>query len=143
MDVWQDFNEQVSIFREVFMSTITIANPIAKIGDVIRGSLLADRPEQIPLLLKSVTERVTAQGGKFYIKNFWDDPKPLSLGYVGVHIKMRMPIPSKEINAARGRNQTGLDQSGKKIHPHGTSTPYQRDHGWDERLCKGNRAPSL
>ena len=94
------------------MSTI---NPIAKIGDAIRGSLLADRPEQIPLLLKSVTDRVTAQGGKFYIKNFWDDPKPLSLGYVGVHIKMRMPIPSNEATETRGHDQRGLDKKERKL----------------------------
>jgi hypothetical protein len=89
-------------------------NPVAQIGDVIRGSLLADRPEQIPLLLQSVTERVIAQGGKFFIKNFWEDPKPLSLGYVGVHIKIRMPLPSKETNASEGQTPSSLDNQKKK-----------------------------
>src|SRR5438552_3809725 len=87
------------------MSPITIANPLAKIGDVIRGSLLADRPEQILALYNSVTQRITEQGGKFYVKNFWDDPKPLSLGYVGVHIKIRMPIPSEKTGSTLGKDE--------------------------------------
>src|SRR5277367_3646515 len=66
---------------------------IAKIGDVIRGSLLTNRLERIPLLLRSVTQQVAANGGRYYIKNFWDDPDRLSLGYVGVHVKICMPIP--------------------------------------------------
>jgi hypothetical protein len=71
------------------MNTI---NPIRTIEDVIRGSLLVDKPEQIPLLIKSVTERVIEQKGNFYIRNFWNEPDSLSLGFVGVHIIMRMPV---------------------------------------------------
>lgn len=69
---------------------------VAKIGDVIRGSLLSEKLEGIPLLLRSVTEQVVKRGGRYYIKNFWSDPTPLSLGYVGVHVRIRMPIPSKK-----------------------------------------------
>lgn len=83
------------------MSIATITNPVLKIGDVIRASLLADRPEQVPLLLQSVIERVQKQDGKYYIKNFWDDLKPLSLGYVGVHIRIQMPIPLKKTTEAK------------------------------------------
>jgi len=69
-----------------------IINPISTIGDAIRGSIIVERPEQVRPVLLSVIERVRAQGGKLWVKNFWAEPQSLSLGYVGVHIKIRMPL---------------------------------------------------
>lgn len=72
------------------------ASIIAKIGDVVRGSLLAENLEQIPMLLQSVTREVEKRGGKFYVKNFWKERAPLSLGYVGIHVKIRMALPNNK-----------------------------------------------
>jgi hypothetical protein len=76
----------------IYLNTRIYLHALARVGDPLRGTLLAERPEQISLLAQSIIEQVTAKGGRCYIKNFWDDPKPLSLGYVGVHMKIWMPI---------------------------------------------------
>jgi hypothetical protein len=69
------------------------ADLVAKIGDAIRGSLLTNQLERIPSLVQAVIQQVTKRGGRYYIKNFWADPSRLSKGYVGVHVKIRMPLP--------------------------------------------------
>jgi Leucine-rich repeat (LRR) protein len=70
---------------------IAEAGPLATIEDVIRGSLVIQKLEQILPLLKKVTELVRKKGGQLYIKNFWDNPD--LLGYAGVNIKIHMPLP--------------------------------------------------
>jgi hypothetical protein len=88
--------------REVFMSVVPLkpssaeASILATIGDIIRGSLLTNKLERIPLLLQSVAQQVARQGGRYYVKNFWNDRGPLLLGYVGVHVKIRMPLPNNK-----------------------------------------------
>lgn len=75
------------------------AESIAKIGDVIRGTLVANKLEQVPRLIQSINELIKDAGGESYDKNFWGDPKPLSLGYVGFHKKIRIPLPAKKNQA--------------------------------------------
>jgi hypothetical protein len=74
---------------------VSEADVMAKIGDVIRGSLIASKLKRIPLMLQELTQQIEKQGGRYYIKNFWSDREPLSLGYVGIHIKIRMPLPGR------------------------------------------------
>lgn len=71
-----------------------MTNPVTQIGDAIRGTLLVDRPEQISPLLEAVVRKVRKQEGEFFIKNFWADANAASssYGYVGIHIKIRMPV---------------------------------------------------
>lgn len=86
--------------------TPMITNPVTKIGDSIRGTFLVDRPEQISSLLNAVVRKVEKLGGAFYIKNFWADANSSSYGYVGVHIKIRMPVFVEKTYEVKGRDQT-------------------------------------
>lgn len=81
-------------------------NSVTKIGDAIRGTFLVDRPEQLGPLLEAVIRKVKKQGGAFYIKNFWNAPNPESYGYVGVHIKIRMPVFTEKTYEVKGHDQT-------------------------------------
>ena len=85
-------------------ATTSEAASIAKLGDIVRGSLIADRIDQIPTLLDKVIAWVEKNGGKLFVKNFWNDPHPLSMGYVGVHARIHMPIPVANENAAEAAN---------------------------------------
>jgi hypothetical protein len=89
------------------MSATTFSNPVLKIPDAIRGTILVDRPEQIAPVLQVIAERVKAVGGRFETKNLFNDPNPLSMGYVGVHRRCWVPIPSNlpEMKSAPAPNQ--------------------------------------
>lgn len=84
------------------------AESVRAIGDALRGTLVANKLEQIPRLLQKINELIKDAGGDSWDKNFWGDPKPLSLGYVGFHKRMRIPIPPK-------KNQAGEPQKKKFI----------------------------
>jgi hypothetical protein len=81
-----------------FFSPPTVYPPseIAKIGDAARGSLLVEKLEQIPSLLQSLVKEVHGQGGQIWMKNnYWKDKKILSKGYVGIHMRISLPVPEK------------------------------------------------
>lgn len=65
---------------------------IAKIADVIRATLIANKTREIPLLIEKINTLVNDRGGQIAeIKDLWG--KPTSLGYFGIHIKIHMPLP--------------------------------------------------
>lgn len=82
----------VTVDNNINTSRIFELKAIAEIGDAVRGTLYTEKLEQIPALLQSLAEQITTRGGEYYIKNFWSDRNPLSLGYVGIHVKIRMPL---------------------------------------------------
>jgi hypothetical protein len=46
-------------------------------------------------MLEELAKEIGKHGGRYYIKNFWSERGPLLLGYVGIHVKIRMPLPTK------------------------------------------------
>ena len=61
-----------------------------KIRDALRGTLIADRPEQVSLIAAKIQEFVNRQGGEVIFKNFWNEER--EDGYVGVHAKILFPF---------------------------------------------------
>lgn len=85
------FAEQLAIFKRILPS-VTPVNPIHRIGDVLRGSIIVETPEQVASLIEEIGAQIEAEGGSYYVKNFWSDPKPLSKGYVGAHMRARICV---------------------------------------------------
>jgi tetratricopeptide (TPR) repeat protein len=95
-----------SVTLTTIATTTSEAASVANLGDIVRGSLIADKIDQIPILLNRVIAWVEKNEGKLFVKNFWSDPKPLSKGYVGVHARIHMPIPPVSANAAEAVNNS-------------------------------------
>lgn len=87
------FTEQLAIFKKILPS-VTPVNQICRLGDTLRGSIIVKRPEHIAPIIEFVAQQFESRGGSYYIKNFWNDPDPLSKGYVGLHKKGRLLINS-------------------------------------------------
>lgn len=66
---------------------------VAKIGDIVTAILFVKKLEQIPSLLQSLFARVENEGGKAIAKSF-RYVGPISLGSLGVHVSVRIPLRS-------------------------------------------------
>jgi len=83
------------------MSAVIFKNPVEAVSDVVRGTILVDRPEQVSPVLQAISDRVRAVGGRCETKNFWGDLQPLSLGYVGIHRRCWVPLPLEAVGEAK------------------------------------------
>lgn len=104
---------------------------IAKIGDILRSTIITKGLKPIPSIIKTVIKEVRKHGGQLYIKNFWkanafteEEMLLLGTGYSGVHLIIRMPLHAIEANhVPTQENQTAMPQQEKylqmeiQIHP--------------------------
>lgn len=66
---------------------------VSKIRDALRGTIIAETPEQIPTIVQALKEYAHEMGREFVFTNIWEDNRPS--GYVGIHAKMLFPICDK------------------------------------------------
>lgn len=63
---------------------------ISKIRDTLRGTIIADNVEQIPLVVQALKNYAREMGREVIFINIWNDNR--SSGYVGIHAKMLFPV---------------------------------------------------
>lgn len=68
---------------------------VTKIGDVVRGTIIAKSVDNIPQIMKEIKNYAAKSGGKVFFRNYWEEER--QSGYVGIHAKFCLPvIDSKE-----------------------------------------------
>jgi hypothetical protein len=73
---------------------------VNQMRDSLRGTIIAQTPEQIPLVVQALTEFANEEGREIVFINIWEDNRPS--GYVGIHAKMLFPIyDANEVNTQR------------------------------------------
>lgn len=74
------------------------AGIIAKVGDVVRCSLITENIEQIPRVLKALVKVARRKNWMFSIKNSWNDQNGnvSLLGYTSIHVKMLITLPGNK-----------------------------------------------
>jgi hypothetical protein len=83
------------------------AKIISEIGDAVRGTLLASKLMQVPLLIEKVNALIINLGGQVIgLKDFWN--KPSKLGYVGIHLKVFLPLSNGSEQAQPAPNSKFL-----------------------------------
>lgn len=89
---------KASLIRKVKQTAqelgISEAEAIAKIRDTVRGTIIVDTPEQIPLVVEAIKELALAEKREVVFINAWEENRPS--GYVGVHAKLLFPIHEKK-----------------------------------------------
>jgi hypothetical protein len=93
-----DENPPIST-HECTINSRDMVSIIKQIGDVIRGTLIVDDMRTIPTLIKSIRDKIKKHKGEIYIKNFWKEPQ--KFGYVGIHLKMGMCIPTQSLESLK------------------------------------------
>lgn len=86
-----------SISRKVQESVVqgeSKEEAISKIRDTLRGTIIAETPEQIPLIVQALKEFAYGMGREIVFINIWKENRPS--GYVGIHAKMLFPIYDEE-----------------------------------------------
>lgn len=73
---------------------ISEEDALSKIGDALRGTIVTDDPRNIKQIVDKISTYVERNGGKITFKNLWAEER--ESGYVGVHAKLLLPIPSEE-----------------------------------------------
>lgn len=63
---------------------------VAKIRDALRGTIIAEKPEQIPGVVEKIKEYAVKMDSEVVFTNAWQDERPT--GYVGVHAKILFPV---------------------------------------------------
>lgn len=63
---------------------------VSHVRDSLRGTIIVDTPEQIPVVVQSLKEFACEMGREIFFINIWEDNR--SSGYVGIHAKMLFPI---------------------------------------------------
>lgn len=63
---------------------------IGKMRDSLRGTIIAQTPEQIPFIVQTLKEFAEKEERELVFINIWEDDRPS--GYVGIHAKMLFPI---------------------------------------------------
>lgn len=79
------------VLQDADIAGISQEEATQKIRDALRGTLIADSPEQVSLIAAKIQDFVKRQGGELIFKNFWQD-KERKNGYVGVHAKILLPF---------------------------------------------------
>lgn len=67
---------------------------VKKIRDALRGTIIADVPEQIPSIIQEIKDFAREEGEEVIFINAWEENRPS--GYVGIHAKMLLPIHDAE-----------------------------------------------
>ena len=76
--------------QETQKGGISREESISKIRDVLRGTIIVDTVEQIPLVIQALKEYASKIGREIIFINIWNDNRPS--GYVGIHAKILFPI---------------------------------------------------
>lgn len=79
-----------SKINEAMTEGLSKEEAIRKIRDTLRGTIIADRVEQIPLIVQALKNSAREMGREVIFINIWNDNR--ASGYVGIHAKMLFPI---------------------------------------------------
>lgn len=82
-----------SIARKIQESTrggLSESDAVSKVRDALRGTIIAETPEQISLITESLKEYAHNLGREIIFINIWEENRPS--GYVGIHAKMLFPV---------------------------------------------------
>ncbi len=72
---------------------------LSKIGDALRGTIYTDNPKKVQKIVEGVIEYANEKQGKVVFKNIWAEER--ESGYVGLHAKIYLPVPSSEGEKAK------------------------------------------
>lgn len=67
---------------------------VGKVRDSLRGTIIAETPEQITLIVQALKEFAYREARQIVFINIWEDNRPS--GYVGIHAKMLFPIYDRQ-----------------------------------------------
>jgi Region found in RelA / SpoT proteins len=76
--------------EEMLQEGISYEEAVSKIRDALRGTIIAETPEQVQLIVNALKNFANEEGQEIVFINIWEDSRPS--GYVGVHAKMLLPI---------------------------------------------------
>jgi hypothetical protein len=68
----------------------TETEAVSKIGDALRGTIVVEQLQEIPLVMEEIAAYARQQGGNASFKNLWLEDR--DSGYVGVHTKLLLPL---------------------------------------------------
>jgi ppGpp synthetase/RelA/SpoT-type nucleotidyltranferase len=72
---------------------IPVEDAIAQVGDVVRGTIIAESSQDIPKIAEEIQTTICASGGQAAFLNFWQYER--DSGYIGIHAKILLPVPGK------------------------------------------------
>jgi len=84
---------KISIQRKVdeaIEAGISRQEAVATLRDAVRGTLIVDQPEQIPVIVEELKLAVSKIMREAIFINIWEEQRPS--GYVGVHAKILFPV---------------------------------------------------
>lgn len=114
---------------------------VTKIRDALRGTIIAETPEQIPLIVQTLKEVAAEMGREFVFINIWNESRPS--GYVGIHAKMLYPIYDAKGNDTQ-RNIIIEIQIHLRCIMDGTSTCVkEREHSLYEQMRMRGIDPAI
>jgi hypothetical protein len=67
---------------------------VSKIGDALRGTIIVDDVDKIPLVVAEILNYVDYKDAQVIFKNLWAEDR--ESGYVGIHAKILLPIVKGE-----------------------------------------------
>jgi hypothetical protein len=114
---------------------------VGRVRDALRGTLIAETPEQIQVVIHTLKDFAYANGIQIVFINVWEENRPS--GYVGIHAKMLFPI-SDQNEFTSQRNIIAELQ----IHLHcimdGTmESVKEREHLLYDKMRKGGVDPEI
>jgi hypothetical protein len=80
--------------RDAHVLELSEEEAVAKIGDVLRGTIIVDRLDQIPIVIDHIINYADYKDGQVMFKNIWTEDR--QSGYVGIHAKLLLPLPLDE-----------------------------------------------
>lgn len=80
--------------RDAKEFNLSEAEAVSQIGDVLRGTVIADKVQKIPGIIAAIVDYADKQGAKVVFKNLWLEDR--ESGYVGIHAKLLLPILEAE-----------------------------------------------
>lgn len=80
--------------RDAITYKTSMAEAVIQIGDALRGTMIVDDLEKIPLVIAEMTQYIDFIGGKITFKNLWTEDR--ESGYVGIHARILFPLGNGE-----------------------------------------------
>lgn len=102
-----------SLVRKINQDSLSLniskKEALGRIGDVLRGTIIVDKLDKIPVIISEMIEQIHQVGGKVAFKNLWIEDR--DSGYVGIHAKLLLPFynEAQEVSYLLAEIQIHLD----------------------------------
>ncbi len=85
--------------RDATILGIPEEEAVAKVGDTLRGTLIVNDLMQIPVVIAEMVHYADCRKAQIAFKNLWVENR--ESGYVGIHAKIRLPLPKSRALATQ------------------------------------------